>query len=140
MAEGWLLQETQFYLTEYLRTINPLGPQMWNAEQNEKLEGEVLQGKGKEITLTEQARDQICTFMIYNTECMQRWTDKYQVEREQRFPSRKRIRRGDQWPEKCPLEWLQHALDDEVDEGSSVTVEEREISFGCSWKVILNKT
>lgn len=90
MAKGWLVQESLYYVTEYLQTIDPLAPQLWSNNEDSKIFGEVLQGAGKVVKLSPETRDMINTFIIYNSEKMQSWLDLYEVKKGNRVRERKR--------------------------------------------------
>lgn len=141
MAEGWLVQESMYYVTEYLTTIHPTAPRMWSDEEDEKMIGEVLQGNGKKIRLKEEVKRMINTFVVYNSEVMQPWLDKYDLERQGRTRGRRRGRRHrqesqpPQLPEKCSLEWLREAMRTAEENGVSITNEETEIAYGCDQEV-----
>eukprot|EP00249_Psilotum_nudum_P025273 c29594_g1_i1 orf=1-213(-) len=47
MVEGWLVHESLCYTIEYLSIIDLMAPRIWTNEDNEKIFGEVLEGKGK---------------------------------------------------------------------------------------------
>lgn len=46
MAEGWLVQESSFYITEFLIQINPSLPRYYENE-DDRIVGDMAQGSGK---------------------------------------------------------------------------------------------
>eukprot|EP00249_Psilotum_nudum_P018746 c26943_g1_i2 orf=82-522(+) len=71
MVEGWLVYESLCYTTKYLSAIDPMTPRIWTDEDNEKISGEVLEGKGKLQKLRYDTHEKINTFILYNIETMQ---------------------------------------------------------------------
>lgn len=149
MAEGYIVQESLYYVTEYLLTIDPHAPRLWSDADDEKVSGEVLQGMGKETQLTMDIREKINTFILYNSESMEKWLELYELERASIIAQRKRKRRRnrragnealsipDLLPEKCPLPWVANAIRKARERGEAVSNEEMEIAYGCDWKVHL---
>ena len=68
MAEGWLVYESMHYITKYLSIVDSCSPCLWIENEDEKMDGEVLQGVGKEFTLSKDMCDAIDTFILYNHE------------------------------------------------------------------------
>lgn len=149
MAEGYIVQESLYYVTEYLLTIDRHAPRLWSEDDDEKVSGEVVQGRGKETQLSFEIREKINTFILYNSERMQKWLELYDLEKAsiiaQRKKKRGKKRRAgneagsipDLLPEKCPLPWVAGAIRKARDRGQSVSDEEMEIAYGCDWKVHL---
>ena len=52
MGEGYIVQESFFYASEYLSEMDPSAPRMWDADKDsEKLEGKVLETDGRPYSL-----------------------------------------------------------------------------------------
>ena len=64
MAEGWLVYESMHYIIEYLSMVDSCSPRLWADNEDEKMDGEVLQGVGKEFMLSEEMHDVINTFIL----------------------------------------------------------------------------
>ena len=47
MAKGWLVYESMHYITKYLSMVDSCSPRLWAENEDEKMDGEVLQGVGK---------------------------------------------------------------------------------------------
>ena len=47
MAEGWLVYESMHYIIECFSMVDRNSPHLWDEKEDEKIDGEVLQGIGK---------------------------------------------------------------------------------------------
>ena len=52
MAEGWLVQESCVWITEYLGRVDKAMPMLWSSKDDDRLVDEVRQGKGLRFRLT----------------------------------------------------------------------------------------
>ena len=47
MVEVCLVYESMHYITEYLSMVDSNSPHLWDDKEDEKIDGEVLEGVGK---------------------------------------------------------------------------------------------
>ena len=78
MVEGWLVYKSMHYITEYLSMVDSNSPRLWDDKEDEKIDGEVLQGVGKEFSLLEDMWDDINTFIFYNHEKNIKWIELFE--------------------------------------------------------------
>ena len=55
--------------------VDSNSPHLWDDKEDEKIDGEVLQGVGKEIILSEDMWDVINTFILFNHEKTIKWIE-----------------------------------------------------------------
>ena len=61
--------------------VDSNNPGLWDENEDEKMDGEVLQGVGKEFMLSEEMRDAINTFILYNHERTIKWINLFEEEK-----------------------------------------------------------
>ena len=135
MAEGWMLGESMYYLAEYLERIDEAAPRRWTFEESLKVSDEVLCGRGIPYKISAIERENLSTFVIYNSECMEKFVKEYYE-----INDMQRRRRGGKSSKLAPpsiLLWLFDRIRSGVQEGEEITDEQREIGFGCSREVII---
>lgn len=137
MAEGWLLHECMYYLAEYLQRVDDEAPRAWTMDESSKETSEIICGKGVPIKLTVEERESLSTFMIYNSECMQKWIEKHDKEFKENM---QRARKKRQVTPTMSLEWISDQVRKAQAEGQEVTREEFELSLGCDKEVRHNKS
>ena len=92
MEEGWLVQESTFYITKFLTQINPSLSQFTEMEtEDEHIMGDKAQGSSKWRRFTEVLREKINNFCICNSEKMVKWIDMYDRAQKNRIEGRKRF-------------------------------------------------
>ena len=147
MAEGWLVHESTFYITEFLTQINPSLPRYLEMEnEDERIQGDKPQGLGKWHRFTKALREKVNIFCISNSDQMVKWMDLYDnahKEHEERRRYFRATNRGRPYPEELEalpknmrLEWLEKALIEEERRGGTMSKEEWEFSRGCDFKVL----
>ena len=134
MAEGWLVYESMHYITEYLSMVDSCSPHLWDENEDEKMDGEVLQGVGKEFMLSEDMRDAINTFILYNHEKTIKWIDLFEEEKIQSVTQQRKKQRTRNT--KCCIDWLSKKLKEARNKRERISKEEFDIAMGCDWKVI----
>lgn len=148
MSEGWLAQESLFYISEFLLQIDPSSPRLWDDVERDEVIGEKAQGMGSLKKLTPSLRDKISTFMLYNSGVMDKWLELYELEKKQRAMTSKRQRsnwrrRGqsstsrdiEPLPNQCTTEWMHDTLKNAKAKGQIISDMEWEFARGCDWKV-----
>ena len=71
MALGYMKDETIGYISEYM----DMKPRMWDADKNDAVAGEVLQGAGIRICISVAQRDAAHLYVLRNTEIMRPWLE-----------------------------------------------------------------
>lgn len=135
MAEGWLHHECMYYLSKYLQRLDDEAPCAWTADQSSTLTEEVISGKGAPLRLSIEERESLSTFVLYNSECMQKWIDKHDKEWLQKRQGRAKRRKVSGTPT-MSLQWIQEQLKKATQEGEEVTREELELGLGCDREVV----
>ena len=147
MAEGWLIQESLVYITEFLSSANPEMPRLWTPEIDMRVTGEEAQGKGIVRKMDSHLRDKINKFCILNSAPMEKWIASYEEAKKVRQHERAEFRR------KCitrtlpyppdlhvlpafpTVSWLDNAIRHAKQSGEYVSKEEEELALGCDWHV-----
>ncbi|KAL3699461.1 hypothetical protein R1sor_017483 [Riccia sorocarpa] len=70
MAECFKQDEAVGLATEYMANFQPVKTRMWDADEDEGVLGEVLEGASEPYTLTEELRDIAHRFILKNKECL----------------------------------------------------------------------
>lgn len=147
MAEGWLVQESFVYMSEYLCRIDPSMPRLWSMEVDERLISHVPQGKGKPGRMDQNMLQKINSFCIRNAHIMEKWIQRFTTAQQTRDEQRRtyrRAHRGVQFPPELAklsddymADWLHEEMEtfeSENGEGS-VSPDEWEYGRGCEPKV-----
>ena len=148
MAEGWLVQESLVFISEFLSSADPDIPRLWSPDTNARLLGEEPQGQGVQRRMDVSLREKVMKFCILNSEAMQKWIEKYEEEKQQRLADRTRFRRTratrnfpytpnlQKLPEKFPIgRWLDETISTARQNGIAISEQEEELSRGCDWHV-----
>ncbi|KAL3678810.1 hypothetical protein R1sor_021766 [Riccia sorocarpa] len=79
MAECFRQDEAVGLASEYMANFHPVSTRIWDAEEDEGVAGEVLQGAFQHFTLSTQLRDKAHEYILKNMECFQpllrRWDE-----------------------------------------------------------------
>ena len=125
MAEGWLVQESCVWISEYLGRVDKSMPMLWNMKDDDRLVGEVRQGKGTRFRMTEEMRNKVQAYCIANADIMQKWHEKYA--------------RAGEVDSTLPIlpsqTWIHDTMVEARKNGEIVTTEEMDYSYGCDWHV-----
>ncbi|KAH7283177.1 hypothetical protein KP509_35G065000 [Ceratopteris richardii] len=78
MAKGWMIEECMYYVSEYLERVHEEAPCAWTNESFSKITNEVLSCKGVPFLFTFQEKNDVSTFVAYNSECMQAFLSEYE--------------------------------------------------------------
>lgn len=152
MAEGWLVQESFVYISEYLSQVDPRMPRLWSNEIDARMESNVPQGKGRVSIMKRSMMNKVNAFCIISLDIMKKWVDRYTLAKQRRVEERESFirdhRRGR--ARKVPLpshlsllpknptnEWLYSEMVKASNEGEEITLEEWEYARGCLPKVFL---
>lgn len=75
IAQGYIKDESMGYVAEYLRGSSAAKRRVWRSEEDEGVQGEVLEGAGRKFFLTVAQRDMAHEFVIRNSSIMQPWLE-----------------------------------------------------------------
>ena len=125
MAEGWLVQESCVWISEYLGRVDTTMPMLWSTKDDERLIDEVRQGKGLRFRLTEERREKIQSYCIANTVQLDKWCDRYVEARNV----------DDSFPILPSQSWVLDAMLAARSNGEVVSTEEMDYAYGCDWHV-----
>jgi hypothetical protein len=73
MVEGYILDETIGFVTEYLQDFRHVQHRIWDANEEEGVDGEVVEGAATKFTLDPVARDVAHQYVIINVACLALW-------------------------------------------------------------------
>jgi hypothetical protein len=73
MAEGYILDETIGFVTEYLQDFRHVRHRSWDADEKEGVYGEVVEGAATKLTLDPVTRDVAHQYVITNVACLALW-------------------------------------------------------------------
>ncbi|MCO5604795.1 hypothetical protein L7F22_058967 [Adiantum nelumboides] len=136
MSEGWVLGECMYYLAEYFERIDEGAPCKWTLDEPTILSDEILCGKGIWFKVSYEERTNLCTFVIYNSQCMEKFVEEYH----EVISNAQRRQRGGKSSKTEPLSilgWLSHHIKDGIIKGEVISDEQREIGLGCDREVVL---
>ena len=147
MAEGWLVQESLVFITEFLISYDPEMPKLWSQDANIRITGEEPQGKGIMRKMDIRMREKINKFCILNSQAMEKWLEAYEEAKRQRLRERGIFRRSRTtrtmpYPEHLQIlpefptsRWLEATISQAKRDGVSIDDEEMELAKGCDWHV-----
>ena len=136
MSEGWVLGECMYYLAEHLERVDEDAPRRWTLDEPTTLSDEVLCGKGICFKVSYEERTNLSTFVIYNSQCMEKFVEEYH----EVISNAQGRRRGGKSSKTEPLSilgWLSHRIKDGLMKGEVISDEQREIGLGCDREVTL---
>lgn len=149
MAEGWIVQDSFVYVSEYLATMDSSMPRLWNDEEDPRIHSHVPSGRGKTMNMDRSMRDAVNNFCILNADVMNKWVNMYQEAKAKREEERRTWKRSNggrrappfpralaKLPDLIDIEWVHYAMRKAREEGEHVTNEEWEYARGCLYKVI----
>ena len=125
MAEGWLVQESCVWISEYLGRVDKTMPMLWSTKDDERLIDEVRQGKGLRFCMTDETREKIQSYCIANAILMDKWRNRYVEARNI----------DDSMPILPSQSWLLEAMLAARTNGEIVSTEEMDYAYGCDWHV-----
>jgi hypothetical protein len=73
MAEGYMVDETIGFVTEYLQDFRHVRQRIWDADEEEGVYGEVLEGAATRLTLDPVTREVAHQYVITNVACLAPW-------------------------------------------------------------------
>lgn len=127
MAEGWLVQESCVYISEYLAGKKQnIMPHLWSTKDDDRLTGKVPQGKGVLKLFDEEKRTKVHNYCMMNSDLMQKWYERYEARREQE---------GNKLPKVMSSSWLRSEMKRAKETGEAITRDEEEFAFGPDWHV-----
>lgn len=72
MAEGWLVQESLVYISEFLGKKEDSLPLLWQNIEDKRMVGDVPQGKGKQCKMDSSLEEKINRFCMLNHPAMEK--------------------------------------------------------------------
>ncbi|MCO5587311.1 hypothetical protein L7F22_041260 [Adiantum nelumboides] len=136
MSEGWVLGECMHHLAEHLERVDEDAPRRWTLDEPTTLSDEVLCGKGIRFRVSYEERTNLSTFVIYNSQCMEKFVEEYH----EVISNAQGRRRGGKSSKTEPLSilgWLSHRIKDGLVKGEVISDEQRAIGLGCDREVTL---
>ncbi|MCO5547670.1 hypothetical protein L7F22_001121 [Adiantum nelumboides] len=85
MAEGWMVQESCVFISEYLTRSQNNIIELWNIKDDERVVSEVPQGNGVVKRFSEAEQTKVSDYCMMNTDIMQRWYEMYEQMRQQQI-------------------------------------------------------
>ena len=85
MAEGWLIQESCVFISEYLSRSQNNVLELWSTKDDERLVGDVPQGNGAIKQFTQEVQIKFSTYCMMNSDGMQRWYEMYEKTRQEQI-------------------------------------------------------
>jgi len=73
MASRYVLDETLGFVTEYMQMFTHVRHRLWDANEEEGVYGEVLEGSGSKFRLLPSARDLAHHYVLTNVACLAPW-------------------------------------------------------------------
>ncbi len=73
MASRYVLDETLGFVTEYMQMFTQVRRRLWDANEEERVYGEVLEGSGSKFHLLPLARDLAHHYVLTNATCLAPW-------------------------------------------------------------------
>jgi hypothetical protein len=73
MAEGYLYDETIGFVTEYMQDFSDVRHRIWDADEEEGVCSEVLEGAGIKFILDSGCWDLAHQYVLTNASCMAPW-------------------------------------------------------------------
>ena len=88
MAEWWLVQESYFFIADYLSRSQKNKSELWSTTSNDWLLGDVPQGNGLVKWFSEEMQTKVSNYCMINSDVMQKWYDMYERTRLERMHAR----------------------------------------------------
>ena len=73
MSEGYSMQQTMGFYTEYMKNFKNFNQHVWDDDKDERVVGQVLEGNGFHFKLSYQERSAIHAFVLQNTSSFDKW-------------------------------------------------------------------
>ena len=150
MAEGWLVQESLVFITEFVGMSDPEMSRLWSDDADARLIGDEPQGQGTQRKMDPILREKVMKFCILNSEPMQKWLERYELAKEAVAQERAE-RRKNRATQSLPLpdrlrglpsfptsRWLDAVVSEAKKAGEAISQEEEEFAKGCDWEVTIS--
>ena len=89
MAEGWMVQESCVFVSEYLSHSQNNVLELWSTKDDDRVLGDVLQGNGIVKQFSEKVRSKVNNYCMMNSDRMQRWYEMYEKQGKNRSTLKK---------------------------------------------------
>ena len=83
MAEGWMVQESCVFISEYLSRSQNNDLQLWSTKDDDRLVGDVPQGNGVVNKFSEEVKTKVSDYCMMNSDGIQRWYEMYEKTRQE---------------------------------------------------------
>ncbi|MCO5572395.1 hypothetical protein L7F22_026149 [Adiantum nelumboides] len=143
MAEGWLVQESCVFVSEYLSRSQNNALELWSMKDDDRVVGDVPQGNGVVKRFSEEVRTKVSNYCMMNIDGMQKWYELYEKTRQEQIQAREewnQANRGVPYPEWLRLlpksmsaSWLQGKIASAKASGELISLDEQEYAFGPDW-------
>ncbi|MCO5560912.1 hypothetical protein L7F22_014532 [Adiantum nelumboides] len=143
MVEGWLVQESCVFVSEYLSRSQNNALELWSTKDDDQVAGDVPQGNGVVKRFSEEVRTKVSNYRMMNTDGMQKWYELYEKTRQEQIQAREewnQANRGVPYPEWLRLlpksmsaSWLQGKIASAKASGELISLDEQEYAFGPNW-------
>lgn len=145
MAEGWMVQESCVFVSEYLSRSQNNILELWSTKDDDRVLGDVPQGNGVVKRFSDEVRSKVSNYCMMNSDSMQRWYEMYEKTRQEQIHAREewnQANRGAPYPESLRLlskgmsaSWLQGKIASAKAGGEQISLDEQEYAFGPDWHV-----
>lgn len=145
MAEGWLVQESCVFISEYLSRSQNNVLELWSTKDDDRLVGDVPQGNGVVQRFSEEVRTKVSNYCMMNTDGMQRWYELYEKARQEQIQAREEWNQTNrdvpypEWlrllPKTMSASWLQGKIASAKASGELISIDEQEYAYGPDWHV-----
>ncbi|MCO5552535.1 hypothetical protein L7F22_006047 [Adiantum nelumboides] len=143
MAEGWLVQESCVFISEYLSRSQNNALELWSTKDDDRVVGDVPQGIGVVKRFSEEVQTKVSNYCMMNTNGMQKWYELHEKTRQEQIQAREewnQANRGVPYPEWLRLlpksmsaSWLQGKIASANESGELISLDEQEYAFGPDW-------
>ncbi|MCO5604928.1 hypothetical protein L7F22_059103 [Adiantum nelumboides] len=124
MAEGWLVQESCVFVSEYLSRSQNNALELWSTKENDRVVGHVPQGNGVVKRFSEEVQTKI--------QAREEWN---QANSGVPYPEWLRL-----LPESMSASWLQGKIASAKASGELISLDEQEYAFRPDWHVVFYPT
>ena len=88
MAEGWMVQESCVFVSEYLSRSQNNVLELWSTKDDDRVLGDVPQGNGIVKRFSEEVRNKVSNYCMMNSDSMQRWYEMYDKTKQEQIHAR----------------------------------------------------
>ncbi|MCO5581359.1 hypothetical protein L7F22_035241 [Adiantum nelumboides] len=140
MVEGWLVQESCVFVSEYLSRSQNNALELWITKDDDRVVGDVLQGNGVVKQFSEEVRTKVSNYCMMNTDGMQKWYELYEKRRQEPIQACEEWNQANRgvpypkWlrllPKSMSASWLQGKIASAKASGELISLDEQEYALG----------